>query len=409
MSEEWEGALDAMEGSAPAEPQPQSQGGVAPGDGTVIEREIEPGKVPEGVETSQPQGDEAKQSRKPAFMKPAEVDEEEVQKPDAKQADAKQEPPKKRDGIAALRESYELTKAEKAKLEAKVAELERTRDEGTKAEIAKATEALRKEVEDIRKAREEAEQELRYANYTKSHEYRQKYTEPLQAAWKAALEDINGIQVTDGETGNVRDVSARELQEVILAKSAGEASLKAREIFGDAAAIVMQHRADILRIDRERENAIKTYREKGDERQKQLESQQAERASATRKAWEKAVDETVSERPALYARPKDDDALGKAWDDGDKLVKLAMLGEIPPEVDAASSEDREALQVQAQAEIAARVRGFNVMAHRNAALRKEVSDLKAALQKLKGSEPGQTSKPTDAPKAKSWEDALEEL
>ena len=342
-------------------------------------------------------------------MKAADVDD--APKPaDAKPANPKPEaakPPKK-GGIEELRQTYELTRAEKEQLQAKVDELQRTREEGTRAEVAKATEALRKEIEEVRKAREEAEKELQFANYTKSREYQEKYTEPLQAAWRDALGDIAGIQVTDGDTGEVREVSPRELQEVILAKSAGEASLKAREIFGDAAAVVMQHRTKILGLDRDRMNAIKEFTEKGAERQKRLEAQRAEQATETRRQWEKAVEATVSERPALYAKPKDDDTLAKAWDDGDKLVKLAMLGEVPPDVDVGAPEDRGALQIEAQAEMAARVRGFNVMAHRNVRLQKEVASLKAELQRLKGSEPGQDSKAPDPKPARSWEVALDE-
>jgi hypothetical protein len=49
------------------------------------------------------------------------------------------------------------------------------------------------------------------------------------------------------------------------------------------------------------------------------------------------------------------------------------------------------------------------MAHRNVALRREVASLKAALEKMKGSEPGQHTKATEPPKGESWEEKLDAL
>lgn len=412
MSEEgWEGALDTLGGDpgATAVETPPS-GGVPAGLGAPTETDIPAGTVPAGVQKPEPDVKPAPSGRvgdakpKPQFMRSDEIPDD-----DAKVDPPKVEPPKpdagrKKDGIAALRESYELTKAEKAKLEARVAEIEKTREEGTKAEVAKATEALRKEVEDIRKAREQAESELRFANYTRSAEYREKYRQPIEDAYKVALEDIKGVQVMDDGAAEARDASSQELLAVLQAPSAAKAAQIANEIFGSAAPLVMQHRSEILKLERARQSAIDEWKAKGAEREKEREARTAQTQQEIRRRWEQSLETTISERPSLYARPKDDDALGKAWDDGDKLVRLAFLGEVPPEVGDVS--DRDGLAIEAQAEIAARVRGFNVMAHRNVALKAEVARLKAQLQKVTGSEPGQQSAPREAAKTETWEDKL---
>lgn len=423
MSEEWEASLDAVEGSGSAEAgsgggsagqgQPETSGGIQPGSGAPVEREIQPGQVPDGVQkqgadnpgAGKPAAKEPAAKGKPGFMRADDIPDDDSEP--AKAEPAKSEPAKKKDGIAALRETYELTKNEKAKLEARVQELERTREEGTKAEVAKATAELQKQIEDIRKAREEAETELRFANYVRSGEYKEKYQAPLQAAYQQALEDIKGVQVIDEDGATPRDASAAELKMILEAPSAAKAAQLANEIFGSAAPLVMQHRAEILKLENARRAAVEDYKTKGAERERLRAEEAQQRQKAVRSRWEESVNQTVSERPALYARPKDDEALGKAWDDGDKLVKLAFLGEIPPEVDAGP--DPGDLALTAQAEVAARVRGFNVLAHRNVALRREVASLKAALEKVKGSEPGQHTKATDAPKPKSWEESLDAL
>lgn len=418
MSEEWEASLDAVEGSGSVEAgsgggsagqgQPETGGGIQPGSGAPVEREIQPGQVPDGVQkqgAENPGAGKPAAKGKPGFMRADDIPDDDSEP--AKPEPVKPEPAKKKDGIAALRDSYELTKAEKTKLEARVQELERTREEGTKAEVAKATAELQKQIEDIRKAREEAETELRFANYIRSGEYKEKYQAPLQAAYQQALEDIKGVQVIDEDGATPRDASAAELKAILEAPSAAKAAQLANEIFGSAAPLVMQHRAEILKLENARRAAVEDYKTKGAERERLRAEEAQQRQKAVRSRWEESINQTVNERPALYARPKDDEALGKAWDDGDKLVKLAFLGEIPPEVDAGP--DAGDLAITAQAEVAARVRGFNVLAHRNVALRREVASLKAALEKVKGSEPVQHTKATDAPKPKSWEESLDAL
>lgn len=412
MSEEWEGALETLAGDEPQTQQAQPQATPAPrvGGGAPRETEIQPGVIPDGV--SKDSGVAAQDAKAPD-AKPADAgkrrffqaddipdDDEPKQKDEPQAAKAKG-----KDGIAQLREQYELTKSEKAKLEAKVQELERTREEGTKAEIAKATEELRKQIEDIRKARDESEQELRFARYTKSAEYKEKYETPLRDAYQQAIDDIKGVQVVDVDGGEPRQATFDELRPILEAASAAEAAQKAAEIFGSAAPIVIQHRNEILRLQKAARVAIDDYTKRGAEREKAAEAERAQKAQQTRTAWETSLKAVEAERPLLYGRPKDDDALGKAWDKGDQLVKVAFLGEMPPE--APGDIDKEAFVVEAQAEVAARVRGFNVMAHRNVALKQEVARLKAELAKVTGSEPGQSSSKGDGQKGpSSWEEKL---
>lgn len=413
MSKGWEGALDALSGedSSP-EPQQQpaaQQGETQPGPGQATETVIEQ-KQPQ--EASSAPGDASpRASQRPSFMRSGDIPEDSHKSPEPKPEPPKPEPTKPKaqgkDGIAELRKNYDLTKAEKSKLEARVAELERTREEGTKAEVAKATAELQKQIETIRKAREDAEQELRFTRYQNSQEYREKYQEPLRNAYAQALEDIRGVQVVDEEGGEPREASAAELRAVLEAPSAAKAAQLASEMFGSAAPLVMQHRAEILKIENARRLAVEDYKARGAERERQK-SEEADRSRReVRARWEKSIEAAVSERPSLYARPDGDDALGKAWDDGDKLVKLAFLGEAPPDVDM--GDDPSAIAIEAQAEVAARVRGFNVLAHRNVALKRENESLREQLKKFGTSEPGQDTKAVDRSKPKTWEDALDEL
>lgn len=324
--------------------------------------------------------------------------------PQPKAPDAGKEAPK--GSIKQLREQYELTKREKADLESKVRELTEARETGTKAEVEKATKELREEVERIRKEREEAEVELRFSRYTKSNEYKTKYQQPLQKAYEQAMADIDGI-VMVGEDGTERPASWQDLEPIFNAPTARAAQL-AREMFGDASAVILQNRANVVRLQNEAKAAIEEYKAKGAEFEKQREAQAQAAREASVKAWRESMDRVVSERPKLYAKPEGDETLAKAWDTGDKLVRAAFLGELPPDVDVT---DKDAFAVEAQAEVAARVRAFNVMAHRVQGLQSENAKLKARLAKLEASEPkaGSASGSSDPVKPASWMDKLDSL
>jgi len=94
--------------------------------------------------------------------------------PAAKPEAAKSEPT----SIKQFREQYDLTKKERDDFAAKVSELERARSEGTRKEVEEATKSLKAEMDSIRKNAEELDTEVRYLNYTRSGEYKQKYEAP---------------------------------------------------------------------------------------------------------------------------------------------------------------------------------------------------------------------------------------
>ncbi len=170
--------------------------------------------------------------------------------PPKQDAPAKSEPA----SLKQFREQYEMTKKERDDLASKVAELERARSEGTKKEIEEATKALKAEMDSIRKNAEELDTEVRYLNYTRSGEYKQKYEAPLREAWQTALGDIEGIRVTDAD-GTERDASHEDIM-AILNVPVAKAAIIAQEMFGAAAPEIMAHRRRILELTQARDKSI---------------------------------------------------------------------------------------------------------------------------------------------------------
>lgn len=285
-----------------------------------------------------------------------------------------------------FRENYETTKKERDELAQKVKALETAREEGTRAEVAKATSELNAKMEEIRKRNEELETEVKFTNFTRSSEYKDKYEKPLEDAWKEAISDINGA-VIELEDGTERAAGWQDIQQLI-ALPAIAAAKRATELFGSAAPAVLQHRNTIINIERARKAAIEDYKVKGAEREREMAakaSQQMERVFAT---FNSTIQDYEKADGTLYGRPQDPEAQ-KFWDAGDKLIALAVkrqgLDTSLPE------EEQSAVLTKAQAAVAARARAFGPLRHRVMTLERELEELRGKNQKLSKSEPGQGS------------------
>jgi hypothetical protein len=299
--------------------------------------------------------------------------------------------PEAKGGIKELREQYELTKAEREQLAAKVAELERTREEGTRKQVEEATKSLKEEIESIRKEREEAEKEIQFLDYTKSREYTQKYQQPLTDAWSEALQDIDGIKITDVD-GSERPADERDI--LALTKlPAGAAAVEAHERFGPSASVMLQHRANIVKLSRASQDAVKQFREEGAKIQEQRAKIAQENESKVVQAFDGSIFALEESHPTLFGKPTEAEDVG-LFEQGHKLVEVAFKGRglenLPPD-------QRQNAMVKAQANVAARARSYGPQRAQNMRLERQVADLQEKLAKLTASEPGQGSKPEPLP------------
>ena len=351
----------------------------------------------------------APEPSKPAVDDMFNLDKFTAKKDEPAPAPAKQDAPTKSEpaSLKQFREQYELTKKERDDLASKVSELERAKSEGTKREIEEATKALKSEMDSIRKSAEELDTEVRYLNYTRSGEYKQKYEAPLRDAWQTALGDIEGIRVTDGD-GTERDASHEDIM-AILNVPVAKAAIIAQEMFGAAAPEIMAHRRRILELTQARDKSIAEWKEKGSQREVEQKKQLESRQSRSRELFDSQLADYEKSHSQLFGREDGDDDGNKLLDESDRLIKIALKGE---GIDADMGyDDKVDLITKAQAQVALRARAYGRERLRVIRLQQKVAELEKKVGKVRSSEPGQGEGTSTATRVapRNAEDAIDEL
>ena len=306
-----------------------------------------------------------------------------------------------------FREQYEMTKKERDDFAAKVTELERAKSEGTRKEVEEATKALKAEMDSIRKNAEELDTEVRYLNYTRSGEYKQKYEAPLREAWQTALGDIEGIRVTD-EDGTERDANHQDIM-VLLNVPVAKAAIIAQETFGPAAPEIMAHRRRLIELTQARDKSIAEWKKKGAQREVEKSKQLESRQTRSRDLFESQFADYEKTHSQLFGREEGDEDGNKLLDESDRLVRIALKGE---GIDADMGyDDKVDLITKAQAQVALRARAYGRERLRVIRLQQKVAELEKKVGKVRSSEPGQGEGTSTATRVspKNAEDAIDEL
>jgi hypothetical protein len=309
--------------------------------------------------------------------------------------------------IKQFREQYEMTKKERDDFAAKVSELERAKSEGTRKEVEEATKALKAEMDSIRKNAEELDTEVRYLNYTRSTEYKQKYESPLREAWQTALGDIEGIRVTD-EDGTERDANHQDIM-VLLNVPVAKAAIIAQETFGPAAPEIMAHRRRLIELTQARDKSIAEWKEKGAQREVESKKQVETRQSRSRELFESQFADYEKTHAQLFGKEEGDEDGNRLLDESDRLIKIALKGE---GVDADMGyDDKVDLITKAQAQVALRARAYGRERLRVIRLQQKVAELEKKVGKVRSSEPGQGEGTSTATRVapRNAEDGIDEL
>jgi hypothetical protein len=306
-----------------------------------------------------------------------------------------------------FREQYEMTKKERDDLASKIQELERAKADGTRKEVEEATKSLKAEMDAIRKNAEELDTEVRYLNYTRSSDYKQKYETPLRDAWQTALGDIEGIRVTD-EDGTERDANHQDIM-VLLNVPVAKAAIIAQETFGPAAPEIMAHRRRLIELTQARDKSIAEWKEKGAQREVESKKQLESRQTRSRDLFESQFADYEKTHAQLFGRDDSDEEGNKLLDESDRLVRIALKGE---GIDADMGyDDKVDLITKAQAQVALRARAYGRERLRVIRLQQKVAELEKKVGKVRSSEPGQGEGTSTATRVspKNAEDAIDEL
>lgn len=305
-----------------------------------------------------------------------------------------------------LREAYQNTKSERDKFRA---ELEELRENQSKAEedfSRKAKSSVESELKTKQERIDELETRVRFLDYTQSDEYKEKFEAPIRNAINRAAEDIDGMTV-DSEDGE-RDAT---IQDVIALTRipAGKAAVVAREMFGDAAIEIMNHRRQIMELDRNRNSALEEWKAKGSEQQQKDQKDREQHQQQLVSMFESNVNGARKTYPDLFAESDGDNDGNDMISKGNKLVAIAFSGQGLSE--GMTEAERSEAIVKAQAQVAVRAAAFGRERLRFMAAQKEIESLKSQLKAFEKSEPptGSTDRGEETKEERSWEDEIDSL
>jgi cell division septum initiation protein DivIVA len=269
---------------------------------------------------------------------------------------------------------------ERDQLKAKVAELERKA-----AEAASASE----EAKTWREKHTKAEEELRYHSYTSTEEYREKYAEPLNKTREVIKQDLQGFMVDDGNGGE-RQVTLNDIAPLFDMPTI-QATVKAKELFGDASAVILQHRTEWIKIANAAREAQTHWRQNGAQEMERRAKAQAQIDGEVKTRFEAVLKESEKHPDFVPPDPTKNADEHKAFIEGDKLVRQAYLkAEMP---DGMTPQEQREWLVKKQSNLATRARMFPVLNRRVKAQALRIAELEKQVKEFRASE-GETVRKT---------------
>lgn len=293
-----------------------------------------------------------------------------------------------------LREAYELTKKERDKLKEEVESLRKSTPKDD-PERSALTERLTKE----EKRRQELEEEIKYLNYERSDEYKQKYLDPLNKAYTRALKEIKEFTITE-DNGNERPATADDFA-IVMRLGPGEVVNRTKAWFGEAAAEVRAMRRQILELNEKSEEAVKEYREKGTQVEQSKVAEKAKQTEQAKALWDQHHKEALEKYPEYFAPKDGDEERNKALESGFAMTELFFNPpkDIPLEK-----------RVNLASQIRHRVAGFGPLVIENKRLKEKLASLEKELEEFKESEPSKgDGNRVSSSAPKTWEQELDEL
>lgn len=276
---------------------------------------------------------------------------------------------------------YEEQKKEVLKLREELAETNKRaipQDKWTEAENKRTV---------IEKRAAELEEEIKFVNYSKSKEFKEKYEQPYFASWNRARDELKGvtIETAEGQNRPMNDMDMLELVNLPLAS----AKSKAVELYGDLAPEVMQFRNEIRKSSDDQQRALEDARKVGVARDKDVsERTQRERGEMNKsilETWDKANNEVLEDpKHGINFKPRDGDQQGnQLLAKGFELADRAFRENASS---ATTSEERAGI-VRRHAAVRNRAAAYGRLVFDNTQAQAKIASLEKLVAEYKGSEP----------------------
>ncbi len=238
----------------------------------------------------------------------------------------------------------------------------------------------------------EFEDEARFTNYRQSQEFKEKYQAPYDKAWTRAMGEVGELTI-DLADGSSRNVTPNDLLDLVN-MPLGRAHEHAKELYGDFAPHMMQHRAEIKRLADEQNAALEDAKKNGAEREKSMreatERQRGEIGDFIKTQFKGAYDEAMKDpqNGEFFSTKDDDDEWNEALERGRQL-SASVFAEDPQNPKLSPAE--RAKIVKRHAAVFNRSAAFGPMKIALMKARKELAELKKENEGFKGSRPDATA------------------
>lgn len=272
----------------------------------------------------------------------------------------------------------------------------------SKPEQAPVNNAVLEENKIIKKRLEEVESELRYVDYTKSAEFKEKFEKPYQDAYDDALEEVKELRVTSPD-GSSRQATSQDFAKVLAADSADVKEL-ANNLFGDGAQDVLAARRRLQSLNKTANREASRYREAAVARDRERAIKSAEERDGMERMWNSAITTIKDKYPEYFGHIDGDDEYNKELDAGYDVVDRAHQNGLPMEE-----------KISRLAALRHRAAAFRAQVLMTKRLKARVSELEGVVQEYEKSAPGagagasEGSRVPNGQPADSFASAMDEL
>ncbi len=294
---------------------------------------------------------------------------------------------------ADLRAAYDSVKQQNKQYEAQIKE----RDAKLKEYESKAPEdnkPLMDRLAALEKENNDFKEELKFSNYVKHPEFKEKYEKPYSEAWGKAVREIEQLQVNQ-EDGTVRQATPGDI--LALANSPlSTLDERAESMFGRSAARVIRHVERIRDLAEAQEKAIADAKTNASEHEKSLRLNSEKSNAEVATILNKTNNDLATKYPKWFGSDPADPEGNAVFNKSMQYVDQVFQGDpsIPP-----------ATRISRMAVIRNKAANHDRLALHLKNANTQIAELKASLEAYEKSEPstGKAGQPADA-KSGNWVD-----
>lgn len=335
-----------------------------------------PAQAPKPDDKSQGKPASGKDAPVPQKTEPKPEEKTEIEPSDEpKPAEPETETPEPKGGLGKVLSHY---KKEARRLELENVELKKQSSD------PKLVSGLRTELDTTKEQLKALQDKLYAYDYRENPEFREKYIDPYNNAYRRALGTIEELQVTDAD-GNTR-MGRKEDLLPILQLPFGQALKMAQEMFGDEAGryVMTAHYHEVRKLADAQLDAIENAKKTGSETVRKQTEYQQRMIAENLELFKRFNDE--DEASYDFLKPKEgDEEWNSALKKSSKFIDDAFSGN--PNDPKLSTEDREAI-VRRRVAARNRARAFSMLRLDNKRVRSELAKLQKQLDGYQNVQPG---------------------